>query len=34
MSTALANPHAARDHARAMAGTVVDAMPVLPPTMA
>ncbi|WP_375249633.1 urea amidolyase associated protein UAAP1 [Sphingomonas sp.] len=31
MSTALANPHAARDHARAMAGTVVDAMPVLPP---
>lgn len=27
----LANPLAARDHARAMAGTVVDAMPVLPP---
>lgn len=31
MTTALANPLAARDHARAMAGTVVDAMPVLPP---
>ncbi|MEA3388346.1 urea amidolyase associated protein UAAP1 [Sphingobium sp. CCH11-B1] len=29
--TTLANPTAARDHARAMAGTVVDAMPVLPP---
>jgi uncharacterized protein len=28
---ALADPMAARDHARAMAGTVVDAMPVLPP---
>ena len=27
----LADPLAARDHARAMAGTVVDAMPVLPP---
>jgi len=27
----LANPSAARDHARAMAGTKVDAMPVLPP---
>lgn len=27
----LANPLAARDHARAMAGTVVEAMPVLPP---
>ena len=31
MSGALADPMAARDHARAMAGTVVDAMPVLPP---
>ena len=31
MSGALANPDAARDHARAMAGTVVEAMPVLPP---
>jgi urea carboxylase-associated protein 2 len=31
MSAALANPSAARDHARGMAGTVVDAMPVLPP---
>ena len=31
MSGALANPLAARDHARAMAGTVVEAMPVLPP---
>ncbi|MBY8827336.1 urea amidolyase associated protein UAAP1 [Hephaestia mangrovi] len=31
MSAALANPNAARDHARAMAGTVVEAMPVLPP---
>lgn len=28
---ALANPLAARDHARAMAGTVVEAMPILPP---
>jgi hypothetical protein len=27
----LANPDAARDHARAMAGTVVEAMPILPP---
>jgi urea carboxylase-associated protein 2 len=27
----LANPLAARDHARGMAGTVVEAMPVLPP---
>jgi len=26
-----ANPGAARDHARAMAGTVVEAMPILPP---
>ena len=31
MSTALADPLAARDHARAMAGTVVEAMPQLPP---
>lgn len=31
MSTTLANPTAARDHARSMAGTVVEAMPVLPP---
>ncbi len=31
MTEALANPLAARDHARAMAGTVVEAMPVLPP---
>jgi urea carboxylase-associated protein 2 len=31
MTGTLANPLAARDHARAMAGTVVDAMPVLPP---
>lgn len=29
--TTLANPMAARDHARAMAGTSVEAMPVLPP---
>lgn len=29
--TNLANPMAARDHARAMAGTLVEAMPVLPP---
>ncbi|WP_353218302.1 urea amidolyase associated protein UAAP1 [Sandarakinorhabdus sp.] len=28
----LANPLAARDHARAQGGTVVEAMPVLPPT--
>jgi urea carboxylase-associated protein 2 len=31
MTATLANPLAARDHARKMAGTVVDAMPVLPP---
>lgn len=31
MSATLANPLAARDHARGMAGTVVEAMPVLPP---
>lgn len=31
MSAVLADPNAARDHARAMAGTVVEAMPVLPP---
>ena len=31
MTGALANPQAARDHARAMAGTLVDAMPILPP---
>ena len=31
MSGTLANPNAARDHARAMGGTVVEAMPVLPP---
>lgn len=30
----LANPLAARDHARAMGGTVVEAMPVLPPVAA
>lgn len=29
--TTLADPKAARDHARSMAGTVVQAMPVLPP---
>jgi hypothetical protein len=29
--TPLADPGAARDHARAMAGTIVEAMPVLPP---
>jgi len=34
MTGGLANPLAARDHARAMAGTVVDAMPVLPPVAA
>jgi uncharacterized protein YcgI (DUF1989 family) len=33
MSAVLANPLAARDHARAMAGTVVEAMPMLPPTV-
>ena len=31
MSGTLADPKAARDHARAMAGTVVEAMPILPP---
>lgn len=31
MSATLADPGAARDHARAMEGTVVEAMPVLPP---
>ncbi len=31
MSAALADPNAARAHARAMAGTVVEAMPILPP---
>lgn len=31
MTAVLADPLAARDHARAMAGTVVEAMPVLPP---
>ncbi|MBB5684708.1 urea amidolyase associated protein UAAP1 [Sphingobium boeckii] len=31
MTTTLADPMAARDHARAMAGTVVEAMPILPP---
>ncbi len=31
MTTSTANPKAARDHARAMAGTKADAMPVLPP---
>lgn len=31
MTEALADPMAARDHARAMAGTVVEAMPVVPP---
>lgn len=31
MTAALADPLAARDHARSMAGTVVEAMPVLPP---
>jgi uncharacterized protein len=31
MTEALSNPLAARDHARAMAGTVVQAMPILPP---
>ncbi len=30
MSSATANPHAARDHARAMAGTIAEAMPVVP----
>ncbi|KPF90180.1 urea amidolyase associated protein UAAP1 [Novosphingobium sp. AAP93] len=31
--TALANPNAARDHARAQGGTVVEAMPILPPAV-
>lgn len=31
MTEVLANPLAARDHARAMAGTIVEAMPTLPP---
>ena len=31
MTSNTANPKAARDHARAMAGTTVDAMPILPP---
>lgn len=31
MSAVLSNPLAARDHARRMAGTVAEAMPVLPP---
>ncbi|QQN73735.1 urea amidolyase associated protein UAAP1 [Croceicoccus sp. YJ47] len=31
MTTNLANPMAARDHARAMAGTVAEAMPIIPP---
>lgn len=31
MTGQLADPKAARDHARAMAGTVVEAMPILPP---
>lgn len=31
MTPVLADPLAARDHARAMAGTVVEAMPLLPP---
>ncbi|MCB5425196.1 urea carboxylase-associated family protein [Altererythrobacter sp. CC-YST694] len=31
MNAILADPMAARDHARAMAGTVVDTMPVIPP---
>ncbi|WP_439469072.1 urea amidolyase associated protein UAAP1 [Blastomonas fulva] len=31
MSATLVDPKAARDHARSMAGTVVEAMPVLPP---
>jgi uncharacterized protein len=34
MSEHLANPMAARDHARRMAGTVAEAMPVLPPAAA
>ncbi|MGV3769306.1 MAG: urea amidolyase associated protein UAAP1 [Sphingobium phenoxybenzoativorans] len=31
MTAVLADPMAARDHARAMAGTVVEAMPIVPP---
>lgn len=31
LTSGLANPLAARDHARAMEGTIVEAMPVLPP---
>ena len=31
MTDRLSDPTAAREHARAMAGTVVEAMPVLPP---
>ncbi|NOW47432.1 hypothetical protein FHW96_003612 [Novosphingobium sp. SG751A] len=31
LANTLANPLAARDHARAMAGTVVESMPILPP---
>ncbi len=31
MIETLANPLAARAHARAMAGTIVEAMPVIPP---
>ncbi|MEO0031201.1 MAG: hypothetical protein RIS94_959 [Pseudomonadota bacterium] len=34
MTQVLANPNAARDHARSMAGTVVEAMPILPPVVA
>lgn len=34
MTSSTANPKAARDHARAMAGTRVEAMPVLPPVAA
>ncbi len=34
MTESLANPMAARDHARSMGGTVVEAMPVLPPVAA
>lgn len=34
MTQTLANPMAARDHARSMGGTVVEAMPVLPPIAA
>jgi urea carboxylase-associated protein 2 len=34
MSTSTADPYGARDHARAMAGTRVEAMPTLPPSAA